>query len=92
MKPIVLRIDTSAQIHCFAKESLDSIGGLDVLKSWLVRRKHAFSQKAWDYGLPTPKGLLIMGIPGTGKSLTAKSMDEIGRTTIWCSWRRQPTA
>jgi SpoVK/Ycf46/Vps4 family AAA+-type ATPase len=54
-------------------ESLDSIGGLDALKSWLVKRKDAFSQRARDYRLPTPKGLLIVGLPGTGKSLTAKA-------------------
>ena len=64
------------------KESLDSIGGLDVLKSWLVRRKHAFSQKARDYGLPTPKGLLITGIPGTGKSLTAKATAAVFGTPL----------
>jgi len=55
------------------KETLNSIGGLDVLKEWLIKRKHAFSQRAIEYGLPTPKGLLILGIAGTGKSLTAKA-------------------
>jgi len=55
------------------KETLNSIGGLDLLKDWLFRRKDAFSQRAITYGLPSPKGLLIIGIPGTGKSLTAKA-------------------
>lgn len=49
------------------------IGGLEGLKQWLQRRTAAFSPAARDYGLPVPKGLLIAGIPGTGKSLTAKA-------------------
>ena len=59
------------------KESLASIGGLDVLKEWLLKRRHAFGQRAIEYGLPTPKGLLIIGIPGTGKSLTAKATAKV---------------
>src|ERR1039457_1696001 len=41
------------------KENLDSIGGLDVLKEWLLKRRLAFSQRAIEYGLPTPKGLYM---------------------------------
>lgn len=59
------------------KENLESIGGLDVLKEWLLKRRHAFGQKAIEYGLPTPKGLLIIGIPGTGKSLSAKATAKV---------------
>ncbi len=55
------------------REGLEDIGGLDCLKDWLVKRRDAFSAKAQQYGLPSPKGLLIVGIPGTGKSLTAKA-------------------
>jgi AAA+ superfamily predicted ATPase len=56
-----------------ATTALDDIGGLENLKDWLTRRAGAFGQAAKDYGLPAPKGLLIVGIPGTGKSLTAKA-------------------
>jgi AAA+ superfamily predicted ATPase len=55
------------------REGLQDIGGLDQLKDWLIKRRDAFSAKATAYGLPSPKGLLIVGIPGTGKSLTAKA-------------------
>jgi SpoVK/Ycf46/Vps4 family AAA+-type ATPase len=56
-----------------ATTGLGDIGGLDQLKEWLERRGGAFSASAMAYGLPAPKGLLIVGIPGTGKSLTAKA-------------------
>jgi hypothetical protein len=58
-------------------EKIDNIGGLDLLKDWLFQRKNAFGKQAHEYGLPTPKGLLIVGIPGTGKSLTAKATASI---------------
>jgi len=56
-----------------ATTGLDDIGGLAHLKEWLTGRAGAFSDSAKTYGLPAPKGLLIVGIPGTGKSLTAKA-------------------
>lgn len=55
-----------------AHETPDDVGGLDVLKDWLRLRERAFNQPARDYGLPSPKGIALIGIPGTGKSLTAK--------------------
>jgi SpoVK/Ycf46/Vps4 family AAA+-type ATPase len=57
-----------------AKEQITDIGGLDNLKEWLIRRGGSFSDKAREYGLPYPKGLLLVGIQGTGKSLTAKAI------------------
>ena len=55
-------------------EKIDNLGGLDNLKEWLKKRKTAFSIQASNYGLPTPRGLLLVGIQGTGKSLTAKAI------------------
>ena len=57
-----------------AEESMESVGGLDNLKEWLRVRANAFSLKATEYGIDTPKGVLLLGIPGCGKSLTAKSI------------------
>nr|YP_010204047.1 hypothetical protein LK038_pgp134 [Ahnfeltia fastigiata]UAT97538.1 hypothetical protein Ahn.fas.Ore.pt_088 [Ahnfeltia fastigiata] len=54
--------------------NLDDIGGLDNLKNWLKRRSECFSNKAINYGLPSPKGVLLVGIQGTGKSLSAKAI------------------
>lgn len=52
--------------------SLKDVGGLNNLKAWLEARKNCFSMDARAYGLVPPKGLLMAGLPGTGKSLTAK--------------------
>jgi hypothetical protein len=57
-----------------ASETITDIGGLDSLKDWLLRRGGAFSEQARQYGLPHPRGLLLVGIQGTGKSLTAKAI------------------
>lgn len=53
---------------------LVDIGGLNNLKYWLKIRRQSFTEKAELYGIPTPKGLVLAGIQGTGKSLTAKSI------------------
>jgi len=53
---------------------LDNIGGLENLKEWLETRASAFSPKAKEFGLDLPKGVLIMGISGCGKSLCAKAV------------------
>jgi len=55
-------------------ETISKIGGVDNLKDWLKKRKISFSVQASNYGLPTPRGLLLVGIQGTGKSLTAKAI------------------
>jgi SpoVK/Ycf46/Vps4 family AAA+-type ATPase len=60
--------------YASVNEKITNLGGLDNLKSWLKKRKTAFSIQASKYGLPTPRGLLLVGIQGTGKSLAAKAI------------------
>jgi SpoVK/Ycf46/Vps4 family AAA+-type ATPase len=55
-------------------ESLKDVGGMEMLKDWLLKRQKAYEKKARDFGLQEPKGLLLLGVPGCGKSLTAKSI------------------
>jgi SpoVK/Ycf46/Vps4 family AAA+-type ATPase len=58
--------------------SLDDIGGYSVLKAWLLKRQALFSRDALDAGIPIPKGILLMGISGCGKSLCVKTI-----STLW---------
>ena len=58
--------------------SIEDIGGYDTLKTWLKKRQALFSKEALDAGIPIPKGLLLMGISGCGKSLCVKTI-----STLW---------
>ncbi len=55
-------------------EQMGGVGGLDLLKRWLDHRQRAFTDEARQFGLPEPKGLLLLGVQGCGKSLTAKAI------------------
>ncbi len=58
-------------------EKIDNIGGLENLKEWLIKRKKLFSPEAAQAGLKPPKGLLMMGISGCGKSLSVKAISAL---------------
>ena len=55
-------------------ESMSGLGGMDSLKDWVRKRQRAFSEEARAYGLPAPRGILLMGVQGCGKSLAAKTI------------------
>lgn len=59
-------------------ESFSHVGGLSVLKDWLQKRAITFTDEARNFGLPAPKGILILGVQGCGKSLCAKAV-----STLW---------
>ena len=72
-------IDQSELLEfCIANKKMLDLGGLENLKNWIKIRSDAFSQQALEYGLPYPKGLLLVGVQGTGKSMAAQ--------IIACEW------
>jgi AAA+ superfamily predicted ATPase len=60
-----------------SEETFEDVGGLDVLKDWLQKRALAFSDEARAFGLPAPKGVLLLGVQGCGKSLCAKAVSNV---------------
>ena len=65
-----------------AREELGQVGGAGRLKDWLVKRGAAFSEKARLYGLPQPKGVLLLGVQGCGKSLTCKAISALWKLPL----------
>ncbi len=63
--------------YCHVNEDMKGVGGLDELKKWLDKRGKAFTARAREFGLPEPRGILLLGIPGCGKSLTAKAISSM---------------
>ncbi len=64
----------SGVLELYEPSDLPKVGGLDELKIWLWERQKAFTPEAREFGLPFPKGILVFGVPGTGKSLIGKTI------------------
>ena len=62
--------------------NINDVGGLENLKRWLLKRNKSWSDNAAKYNLPAPKGVLITGVPGCGKSLTAKSISAMWKLPL----------
>ena len=62
---------------------IDSVGGLDNLKDWLTKRSRVFSRDAVEQGVPVPKGLLVMGVSGCGKSLAVKVISSLWNVPLF---------
>lgn len=65
-----------------SSDRLDDVGGVSMLKEWLRKRVRAFSEAARAFGLPEPKGILLVGVQGCGKSLVAKSVANAWRLPL----------
>lgn len=63
-------------------DAFGDVGGMDLLKEWMSQRTASFTDKAQEYGLPEPKGILLLGVQGCGKSLTAKAIASLWRLPL----------
>ncbi len=60
-----------------AREDFSHVAGLDNLKQWLIKRQIAFTERAARFGLPSPRGVMLLGVQGCGKSLCAKAVSSL---------------
>ena len=65
-----------------AYEKISHVAGLENLKQWLAKRSMAFSDRATEFGLPPPRGVLLLGVQGCGKSLCAKAISSLWRLPL----------
>lgn len=79
-RQIIKKSEILEFIHTDIK--IEDVGGLDNLKRWLMKRNKSWLDSAADYGLPAPKGVLITGVPGCGKSLIAKAISAMWKLPL----------
>jgi ATP-dependent 26S proteasome regulatory subunit len=65
-----------------ATEAFENVGGLDLLKDWIRKRTRAFTDEAQRFGLPAPKGVLLIGVQGCGKSLAARAIGSLWKLPV----------
>ena len=65
------------------KIRIEAVGGLGNLKEWLLKRQKIFSKEALDSGIPIPKGLLMMGVSGCGKSMAVKTIPSLWKVPLY---------
>ncbi|MBL7141181.1 MAG: AAA family ATPase, partial [Planctomycetes bacterium] len=77
----IIRKSGTLEFHPL-REGLEDIGGLRLLKEWLERKRFSFDESAATFGIRPPRGLLLIGVPGCGKSLTAKAIAHAWRMPL----------
>lgn len=70
-------VKRSEVLEMMEPDTIDNIGGLENLKAWIRKRALCFSQQARDFGVEPPKGIALIGPPGTGKSASAKAIASV---------------
>jgi ATP-dependent 26S proteasome regulatory subunit len=76
-------IKKSGLLEYFASdEQFSDIAGLENLKQWLVKRSSVFTERAAAFGLPPPRGVLLLGVQGCGKSLCAKAISSLWKLPL----------
>ncbi|KKN34227.1 hypothetical protein LCGC14_0795760 [marine sediment metagenome] len=74
-KQIIRKTGSLEYYH--TSDSIDDVGGYDIFKEWIIKRGNAFSDEARDFGVPFPKGVLLLGVQGCGKSLLCKCVSSL---------------
>ncbi len=67
-------VNSSDILELYPKTDIGDVGGMENLKEWINKRKSCYSDEAQEAGVEPPKGLVLVGVPGSGKSLVAKAV------------------
>lgn len=70
-------VNGSDILELYPPSSIDDVGGMENLKTWVSRRSNCYSEEAKEFGIESPKGMVLVGPPGTGKSLVAKAISSV---------------
>lgn len=70
-------VNSSDILELYKSTSIEDVGGMENLKEWIDKRKGCYSEEAKEFGVEAPKGLVLVGPPGTGKSLAGKAISSV---------------